>query len=190
MFSILSQALQCIFGELKLGLQSGNTKFGSKSVIFPPREKQYAALCSRRLSKLATFVPCDLGVTLGSKSAPLLCYVKLCASFLSHRWIQTGVTVRKPPNWGKICFELCDLDLWPLTLIFCMDTTFVNGNNSWNFHDDQMTETLWKRCDRQTEGLANGRTDRRTNRSVLRAASSQLKTDMPDTSCVSWSLIE
>ena len=26
---------------------------------------------------------------------PLLCYIKLCASFQSHRWIQTGVTVRK-----------------------------------------------------------------------------------------------
>ena len=33
--------------------------------------------------------------------APLLCYFKLCASFRSHWWIQTGVTVRKRPIWVK-----------------------------------------------------------------------------------------
>ena len=32
---------------------------------------------------------------------PLLCYFELCASFRSHWWIQTGVTVRKPPIWVK-----------------------------------------------------------------------------------------
>ena len=48
-----------------------------------------------------------------------------------------------------------DFDLWPLTLAFCMDITFVNGNNSWKFRDDTMRVTLWKKCqismDRQTE---------------------------------------
>ena len=130
--------------------------------------------------------------------APLLCYFKQCASFCSHQWIQTRVTVqkrpipikigdfgscvtlkfegwprkighlfyttssfvhciiaicvfklelvRKPPNWGKICFDLCDLDL-------CMDITFVKGNNSWIFHHDTMTGTLWKRSNRWTDGL-------------------------------------
>ena len=34
--------------------------------------------------------------------APLLCYFKLCASFRSHWWIQTGVTVWKRPIWVKI----------------------------------------------------------------------------------------
>ena len=34
--------------------------------------------------------------------APLLCYFKLCASFCSHWWIQTGVTVWKGPIWVKI----------------------------------------------------------------------------------------
>ena len=29
--------------------------------------------------------------------APLLCFFKLCASFHSHQWIKTGVTVRKRP---------------------------------------------------------------------------------------------
>ena len=33
--------------------------------------------------------------------ASLLCCFKLCATFHSHRWIQTGVTVRKRPIWVK-----------------------------------------------------------------------------------------
>ena len=41
-------------------------------------------------------------MTLKNNRAPLLCYFKLCASFLSHRWIQAGVTVRKRPIWVKI----------------------------------------------------------------------------------------
>ena len=65
-------------GEFKLELQSGNAKFESKSAIF---------------------VPCDLEIwqmTLKNNRAPLLCYFKLCASYHSHWWIQTGVRVRKP----------------------------------------------------------------------------------------------
>ena len=44
------------------------------------------------------FRPCDLEIrwmTLENNRAPLLCYVKLCAAFRSHCWIQTGVTIRK-----------------------------------------------------------------------------------------------
>ena len=51
------------------------------------------------------FVPCDFEIswrTLKNKRVPLLCYVKFCASFQSHQWIQTGVTVRKRPIWVKI----------------------------------------------------------------------------------------
>ena len=82
-------------------------------------------------------------MTLKNKRALLLCYFKLCASFRSHWWIQT---VRSySPETAKLGFDLCDLDLWPLTLTFCMDITFVNGNNYWKFHDDTMTGTLWKR---------------------------------------------
>ena len=108
-------------------------------------------------------------MTLKNNRALLLCYFKLCASFHSHWWIQTGVTVRKRPIWvklddflsrvtlkfdgwprktigqhqalciisssyvnsnwsyspetAKLGYDLCDLDLWPLT--FCMDITFV-----------------------------------------------------------------
>ena len=48
--------------------------------------------------------PCDLEIwqmTFKNNRAPLLCYFKLCASFRSHWWIQTGVRVRKRPIWVK-----------------------------------------------------------------------------------------
>ena len=41
-------------------------------------------------------------MTFKNKRAPLLCYLKLCAAFGSHWWIQTGVTVRKHLIWVKI----------------------------------------------------------------------------------------
>ena len=49
------------------------------------------------------------------------------------------------PEKVKLGVDLCDLDLWPLTLTFCMDVTFVIGNNSWKFHDDTMIGTWWTR---------------------------------------------
>ena len=67
------------------------------------------------------FVPCDLEIwqmTLKNNRAPLLCCFKLCASFRSHWWIQTGVTIRKHPIWVKIddFFKPCDLEIWRMTL--------------------------------------------------------------------------
>ena len=50
-------------------------------------------------------VLCDLEIwrmTMKNNRAPLLCQFKLCASFHSHRWIQTKVTVRKCSIRGKI----------------------------------------------------------------------------------------
>ena len=50
------------------------------------------------------FVPCDLEIwrmTLENDRASLLCCFKLCATFHSHWWIKTGVTVRKRPIWVK-----------------------------------------------------------------------------------------
>ena len=70
-------------GEFKLELQSGNAQFGSIRQFLEP---------------------CDLeiwGMTLQNNRAPLLCYFKLCASFRSHWWIQTWVTVRKCTIWVK-----------------------------------------------------------------------------------------
>ena len=48
-------------------------------------------------------------MTLKNNWATLLCYFKLCASFRSHLWIQTGVMVRKRPNWAK--FALASVTL-------------------------------------------------------------------------------
>ena len=77
------------------------------------------------------------------------------------------------PETAKLGVDLCDLELWPLTLTltFCMDITSDDGNNSWKFHDDTMMGTWWKRCDGQTDG----RTDRRTDWTSHIAAWSQLK---------------
>ena len=65
--------------------------------------------------------PCDLAIwrmTLKNNRAPFLFYFKLCASFRSHWWIQTGVTVRKTPNLGqnRRFLEPCDLAIWCMTL--------------------------------------------------------------------------
>ena len=45
------------------------------------------------------------------------------------------------PETAKLGCDLCDLDLWPLTLTFCMDVTLVRGDNSCKFHDDTMMGT-------------------------------------------------
>ena len=66
-------------------LHSGNAQFGSKSAIF--------------------FVPCDLEIwwmTWENDRAPLLYYIKLCASFQIHPLIETEVTVQKRSIWVKI----------------------------------------------------------------------------------------
>ena len=62
----------------------GNAQFGSKSAIHCP-------VWPRKLTD-----------DLENIRAPLLCCFKLCASFHSHRWIQTKVTVRKPSIRVKI----------------------------------------------------------------------------------------
>ena len=56
-------------------------------------------------------------MTLKNNRAPLQCYFKLCAWFLSHWWIKTGVTVRKRPIWVKIrqFLEPRDLEIWRMT---------------------------------------------------------------------------
>ena len=52
-------------------------------------------------------------------------------------------------------------------IFFCVDISFVNGNYSWNFHNDTMRATLWISCDR--------RADRQMYRTIHNAAWSQLK---------------
>ena len=71
-------------------------------------------------------------MTLKNNRAPLLCYFKLCASFRSHWWIQTGVTVQKRPNWVKInnffSRVTLQIDVWPWKTIghlFYITSSFV-----------------------------------------------------------------
>ena len=85
-------------GEVKLELQCGNSG----------QNQQF-------------FILCDLEIwymTLINNRAPLLCCFKLGASFHSHQWIETGVTLRKSPIWVKIdnLFKPCDLEIWRMTL--------------------------------------------------------------------------
>ena len=66
--------------------------------------------------------PCDLEIwqmTLKNNRAPLQCYFKLCASFRSHRWFQTGDTVRKRPIWIKI--DDFFLAVWPCNLTYDLE---------------------------------------------------------------------
>ena len=81
------------------------------------------------------FSPCDLEIwwmTQKNNRAPLLCYLKLFASFHSHWWIQTGVTVRKPLIWVNIDAFLSRVTLkfdgWPSKTIghlFYATSSFV-----------------------------------------------------------------
>ena len=59
------------------------------------------------------------------------------------------------PKTVKLGCDLYDLDLWPLTLTFCMDITFVIGNNE-NF----MMIRWWEHSEK---GVTGGQTDRSTN---------------------------
>ena len=160
-------------GQFKLELQSGNTKFRSKSAILCETLKFYGW----PWKTIAHF---------------FLHFFTLCAWFHGNRLIQTGVTVKKCQIRVKIgdfwSHATMTFDRWPwitkghlpyatssfvhhfiaicefrlelqsgngvmtsLTLSSCVDIIFVNCNNSWKFRDDTMTRTWWKRCNRQTE---------------------------------------
>ena len=67
------------------------------------------------------FSPCEIEIwwmTSKNYRAPLLHYIKFCASSQTPRWIKTGVTVRKPSIRVKIgdFFVPCDLENWWMTL--------------------------------------------------------------------------
>ena len=82
----------------------------------------------RKQWKRGQFVPCDLDsgwMTLKNNRAPLLCHLKLYSSFQSSfhlNWIYCLETL----NLDKLCFDLGDLELWPLALSYFIDDTFVN----------------------------------------------------------------
>ena len=110
----------CSHGEFKLVLQFGNAQFGSNSTIF------------------RAVWPSIWRMTFKNHGAPFLCYFKLCASFRSHWWIQTGVTVRTGPIWVKLdnFLELCDLEFlgWPWKTtehLFYAISSFVHHGSQW-----------------------------------------------------------
>ena len=99
-------------GVFKLESQSGNAQSGSNSTIFR-----------------AVWPWNDLK----NNRAPLLYYIKLCASFQIHQWFQIGVTVRK--RWirvkiGKFLSHVTlKIDGWPWKTIghlFYARSSFVH----------------------------------------------------------------
>ena len=107
-------------GDFKLELQSGNAQFGSNSTIF-------RAVWPWNLTD-------DLEKQKGTspKHHQAICIIS--SSYVNSNWSYSPETV-------KLGRDLCDLDLWPLTLTFCMDVTFVTGNHSWKNDDDTMMRT-------------------------------------------------
>ena len=90
--------------------------------------------------------------------APHLCYIKLCASFQSHGWIQTGVTVQKVSIPVKIWHMFCPV--WPWNLMMTL-------KNKWtpipyyaklcasfqSHHRIQIGVTVWKHSIRDKSAI-------------------------------------
>ena len=118
-------------------------------------------------------------MTLKNNRAPLLCNFKLCASFHHHMWIQTGVTVRKRLSWVVTSVTLTfDLLPWPFarTLLWSLVIT-----------PEKFMMIRW--WEHSQKGVTDGRTDRRTENTICRAAWSQLKIlknkfDLPHSVCL------
>ena len=110
-------------------------------------------------------------MTLKNNRTPLLSHIKLWASFQRHMWIQTGVTVRKSLNWVLTSVTLT-FDIWPWPFAWVSRLSLVITP------ENCMMIRWWEHSAKKgvTDGRTDGRTDRPKERSVLRAASSQLKT--------------
>ena len=107
-------------GEIKLELQSGNAQCGSNSMI------------SRAV--WPWYLTDDLEEQKGTSSEQHQALCIISSSYVNSNLSYSRETV-------KLGCDLSDLDLWPLTLTFCMDLTLVIGNNCWKFHDDTMMGT-------------------------------------------------
>ena len=90
-------------------------------------------LNSPQSAKFLSCVTLKFDMTLRNNTASFLYHVKLCASFQSRGWIQTGVTVRKCQFRIKIGYILARVTLtfdgWPWKSIghtFYFDTNFVH----------------------------------------------------------------
>ena len=112
--------------------------------------------------------PCDLEIwrmTFKNNRAPLLSIIKLYASFHHHIWIQTGVTVRKRLSWMLTSVTLT-FDLWPWPFAWTSLLSLVITPE--NF----MMIRWWEHSQK---GVTDRQTDRRTEKTIHRAAWSQLK---------------
>ena len=107
-------------GEFKLELQSGNAQSRSNLTIF-------RAVWPWNLTD-------DLDKQMGTSSKQHKAISIISSSYVNSNWSYSPETV-------KLDCDLCDLDLWPLTLTFCVDLTLVICNSSWKFHDDTMMGT-------------------------------------------------
>ena len=100
--SILHQAL-CIMSKPSV---NSNLSYSPETLNLR-QNQQSSVLCDREI----------WWMTLKNNRAPLLCCFQLGASFHSHQWIQTWVTVRKRPIWVKINDFLSHVtlkfDRWP-----------------------------------------------------------------------------
>ena len=104
-------------------------------------------------------------MTLNNNRAPLPCYFKLCVSFHCHKWIQTGVRVRKRLSWVLTSVTLTfDLWPWPFTWTSLLSMVITPENC--------MTIWWWEHGEK---GVTDRRTDKRTDWTSHIAASSQLK---------------
>ena len=83
-------------------------------------------------------------MTLENNRAPLLCYVKLCASFQSHQWIKTYFTVWKRSSWVEIgdFFVPCDIEIWRMTLKNNRAPLLCCFRVCASFHSHQWIQTL------------------------------------------------
>ena len=97
------------------------------------------------------FVRCDFEIwwnTLKNSRAPVLCYIKLCASFQSHRWIKTGDIVRKRSICQNRRFIVpCDLEILQMTLQNNRAPLLCHFKLYASFHSHQWIQTkvtVWK----------------------------------------------
>ena len=102
------------------------------------------------------FVPCDLEIwrmALRNNRAPSLSYFKLCASFHSHRWTQTGVTVWKLSS-GVLTSVTLTLDLgpWPFAWTSLLSMVMSPGHF--------MMIWWWEHSEK---GVTSGQTDGQSN---------------------------
>ena len=98
-------------------------------------------------------------MTLKNNRAPLQCYFKLCASFCSHWWIQTGVRVRKRLSWVLTTVTLT-FDLWPWPFAWTLLLKITPENfmiiRWWEHGEKGVTDG---QTDEQTDGRTDGWTD-------------------------------